>query len=150
MGLFIAGMLIGRQGWFKRAELSRWGVVLAVALCGFFPLYGLNNMVGRYITNPNILTPLGIILSSLANLCFMLVLVSGVIFAYYSTRRVGRILDLLRPYGRMSMTNYVTQGIIGSALFYHWGFFLQIGITGSELIGIGIFLVQYAVCCVCA
>ena len=148
VGLFIAGMLIGRQGWFKRAELSRWGVVLAVALCGFFPLYGLNNMVGRYITNPNILTPLGIILSSLANLCFMLVLVSGVIFAYYSTRRVGRILDLLRPYGRMSMTNYVTQGIIGSALFYHWGFFLQIGITGSELIGIGIFLVQYAVCCV--
>ena len=49
VGLFIAGMLIGRQGWFKRAELSRWGVVLAVALCGFFPLYGLNNMVGRYI-----------------------------------------------------------------------------------------------------
>lgn len=145
-GLFIAGMLIGRQGWFLRANLRHWGVVLAVALCCFFPLYGLNNMVGKFITNPNILTPLGIILSSLANLCFMLMLVSGIIFAYYCTRRVSRVLDLLRPYGRMSMTNYVTQGIIGSALFYHWGFFMQMGITGSELVGIAIFLVQYAVC----
>ena len=147
-GLFIAGMLIGRQGWFLRANLSRWGMVLAVALCGFFPLYGLNNMVGKFISNPNILTPLGIILSSLANLCFMLILVSGIIFAYYCTRRLSRVLDLLRPYGRLSMTNYVTQGIIGSALFYHWGLFIQLGITYSELVGIGIFLVQYAVCCV--
>ncbi|MDE6545851.1 MAG: DUF418 domain-containing protein, partial [Paramuribaculum sp.] len=147
-GLVIAGMLIGRQGWFLRAKLSRWGMVLAVALCGFFPLYGLNNMVGKFISNPNILTPLGIILSSLANLCFMLILVSGIIFAYYCTRRLSRVLDLLRPYGRLSMTNYVTQGIIGSALFYHWGLFIQLGITYSELVGIGIFLVQYAVCCV--
>lgn len=120
-GLFMAGMLIGRQGWFLRHNLHRWGPVLAAAICGFFPLYGLNNMVGSFIDNPNILTSLGIILSSLANLCFMLMLVSGIIFAYYKTSGLSRVLDSLRPYGRMSMTNYVTQGIIGSALYYHWG-----------------------------
>lgn len=147
-GLFMAGMLIGRQGWFLRHNLHRWGPVLAAAICGFFPLYGLNNMVGGFIDNPNILTPLGIILSSLANLCFMLMLVSGIIFAYYKTNGLSRVLDRLRPYGRMSMTNYVTQGIIGSVLYYHWGLFLQVGITGSELIGIAIFLVQYWICCI--
>lgn len=145
-GLFIAGMLIGRHGWLLECNLPKWGRVLAVAICCFFPLYGLNNMVGQFVANPNILTPAKTLLSSLANLSFMLMLVSGIMFAYYKTSRLGSLLDRLRPYGRMSMTNYVTQGIIGSALFYHWGLFLQLGITASELVGIAIFMVQYAVC----
>lgn len=145
-GLFMAGMLIGRQGWFHRQNLSAWGRVLAVALICFFPLKGLDNMVAGYIDNPNILTPLKIILSSLANLCFMLILVCGILYGYYCTKRFSRVLGLLIPYGKMSMTNYVTQGIIGSALFYHWGFFLQLGITASEFVGIAIFFVQYAFC----
>ncbi len=145
-GLFIAGMLIGRNGWFLRHNLPYWGKVLAAALICFFPLYGLNNMVGNYISNPNILVPLKIILSSLANLCFMLLLVCGILFGYYSTVRFSRVLSWLIPYGRMSMTNYVTQGIIGSMIYYNWGFHLHMGITGSELIGIAIFLVQYMLC----
>lgn len=147
-GLFMAGMLIGRRGWFGREHLAKWGVALAVALVCFFPLRGLEGMVGDYIENRNILTPLKLILSSLANLSFMVMLVSGILFGYYCTGRLGRLLGRLIPYGRMSMTNYVTQGIIGSALFYHWGLFLQLGITASELLGIAIFLVQYAFCVV--
>lgn len=147
-GLFIAGMLVGRQGWFNERNLGRWGRVLAVALCAFFPLYGLDNMAGRFIENTNILTPLKIILSSLANLSFMLILVSGILFAYYRTTRLGRILGHLRPYGRMSMTNYVAQGIIGSALFYNWGLHLQLGITASVFVGVAIFAVQLVVCTV--
>lgn len=144
--LFMFGMLIGRQGWFLRKNLQKWGVVLAVALVSFFPLYGLNNMVGNYIEDTRILVQLKLILSSLANIAFMLILVCGILFGYYCTVKVSNILSLLIPYGRMSMTNYVTQGIIGSALFYHWGLYLRLGITASELVGIGIFLVQYFFC----
>lgn len=145
-GLFIAGMLIGRQGWFGREHLRKWQRTLAVALILFFPLYGLNNMVGTYIANPNVLTPLKIILSSLANVSFMAILVCGIITGYYCTVRLQRVLSLLIPYGRMSMTNYVTQGIIGSALYYNWGLHLHAGILESELIGICIFLAQWWVC----
>lgn len=145
-GLFIAGMLVGRQGWFGRQYLRVWQNALAVALICYFPLTGLNNMVGDYISNPNILTPLRIILSSLANLCFMLVLVSGVISGYYCTRRVSRLLAALIPYGKLSMTNYVTQGIIGSAIYYHWGLYTRLGITASLFVGIAIFIVQYVFC----
>jgi len=145
-GLFMTGMLIGRGGWFLHKNLHIWGHVLAAALICFFPLYGLNNMVGDYISNPNILVPLKIILSSLANLAFMLLLVCGLLFGYYSTKKFSRIFSLLIPYGRMSMTNYVTQGIIGSIIYYNWGFHLHMGITGSEIIGIAIFLVQYMLC----
>lgn len=145
-GLFIAGMLIGREGWFLRRNLNKWGYVLSVSLCCFFPIYGLNNMVGDYIESSAILIPLKLILTSLFKLFFMFILVSGVLYGYYCTKGFGCLLDKLRPYGRMSMTNYVTQGIVGSAIFYHWGMHLQIGITGSVFIGIAIFAVQYVLC----
>lgn len=147
-GLFIAGLLAGRQGWFEERRLGLWSRVLAVALCAFFPLSGLNNMAGNFVTDHNILSPLKIILSSLANLSFMLILVSGILFAYYRTGRLSRMLGRLRPYGRMSMTNYVTQGMIGAALFYNWGLYLRLGITASILVGAAIFAVQLALCTV--
>lgn len=146
-GLFMMGMLIGRQGWLLRDKLHYWGRALAIALVCFFPLYGLNNMPGpEYIANPNILTPLKILISSLANLAFMVIIVSGLLYGYYNTARLGKTLGMLIPYGKMSMTNYVTQGIIGSFLFYNWGLHLQLGITASEGVGILIFLLQYLFC----
>lgn len=145
-GLFIFGMLIGRNGWFQRRHLRKWGYTLAAAILLFFPLYGLSNMVPNWIDNPSVLTPLKIILSSLHKLAFMVMLVSGIIFGYYGTTRFSRWLSLLIPYGRMSMTNYVTQGIIGSMLFYNWGLHIVTGTTVSLMFGIGIFAVQYILC----
>lgn len=145
-GLFIFGMLIGRSRLFARKHLGLWGRVLAGALLVYFPLSGLAGMVPQFVDNPEFLRPWGIMTSSLANLCLMAMLTSGVIFAWYRTRRFSRVLGLLIPYGRMSMTNYVTQGIIGSAIYYHWGLHLQMGIAGSILIGIGIFIAQWAFC----
>ena len=145
-GLFIFGMLIGRAGWFKQQYLPKWGRLLACAVLVYFPLIGVQNMMGDYVDNPNFMTPFNIMFGSLTNLCLMLMLVTGVLFAYYRTSRLSRTLSLLIPYGRMSMTNYVTQGIIGSAIYYHWGLHLQMGITGSVVIGIGIFLLQWWAC----
>ena len=146
-GLFMLGMLAGRRNWFLREHLPLWGRILAGALIAFFPLYGLANMLPRFIENPNLLTPLSMILSSLYKLAFMLVLVSGVLFAYYSTR-LQHLLQKLAPYGRMSLTNYITQSIIGAMLYYHWGFALHryLCTTYCWLVGIAIFLLQLAFC----
>lgn len=145
-GLFILGMLIGRSGWFGKKYLGQWGKVLAGAILLYFPLNGLLGMLPEYASNPNFLTPAKILLSSLTKLCLMAMLACGLLFAYYRTEGLRRLLALLIPYGRMSMTNYVTQGIIGSALYYHWGLHLQMGITGSVLIGVAIFLLQWQAC----
>ena len=147
--LFMLGLAAGRMEWFADSESNRrrWGRVLAMALVAFFPLYGLANMLPRFIENPNLLTPLSMILSSLYKLAFMLVLVSGVLFAYYSTR-LQHLLQKLAPYGRMSLTNYITQSIIGAMLYYHWGFALHryLCTTYCWLVGIAIFLLQLAFC----
>ncbi len=87
-----------------------------------------------------------ILLHSIEHLfAFMLILVSGIIFAFYRTGLRHKLM-VLAPYGRMSLTNYIMQSIIGSMLFYHWGFFLQLGITASICLGVVLFLLQLAFC----
>ena len=49
----------------------------------------------------------------------MLLLVSAVLNAYYRTD-LQKCLNYLIPYGRMSLTNYIMQSVIGSMLFYNW------------------------------
>ncbi len=145
--LFLLGMLIGRRGLFLEKNLHVWGRVLAGALIAFFPLYGIDNMLPRFIENRNVLVPLALTVSSLHKFAFMLILVSGVLFAYYRSG-LRATLHKIIPYGRMSLTNYITQSIFGAMLFYNWGFALfdDLGTTASALVGVLFFLVQFALC----
>lgn len=149
MALFMLGMLMGRREWLLGTEknFALWGRVLAVALMAFFPLYGLVGMLPQFVERQALLVPLSLIASSLANFAFMLVLVCGVLFAFYHTR-LRKTLSRLMPYGKMSLTNYITQSIFGSMLFYNWGFSLydDLGITASFCFGILLFLLQYSFC----
>lgn len=145
--LFLFGMLIGRRGLFLQENIKFWNKVLCGALVAFFPLYGLGNMLPDFIADKSVLAPLSLIITSLSKFSFMLVLVSGVIFAFYRTNLRGLMMKIT-PYGKMSLTNYITQSIIGSFLFYNWGLGLHThwGITASCLAGIGLFVLQLAFC----
>lgn len=52
--------------------------------------------------------------------------------------------NFLIPYGRMSLTNYITQSIIGVPVYYGYGLCLykSTGATATLLIGLGIFTIQ--------
>jgi len=143
--LFILGMIIGRRGLFLESNHRAWAQILAGALITFFPLYGLSNMLPDFINNTTLLSQLLLIVNSLHKFSFMLILVSGLIYAFYSTS-LRRHLMILAPYGRMSLTNYIMQSIVGSMLFYHWGFFLQLGITASIGLGAILFVLQLGFC----
>ena len=75
--LFLFGMLVGRKGLFLYSEQNeqRWLKALGMSLLCFFPLYGLNNMLPGFITRDALLIPLQLIISSLSNLSFMVLLV---------------------------------------------------------------------------
>ena len=145
--LFILGMLMGRRKLFCEENHHVWGKILAGALICFFPLYGLDNMLPRFIDNYSILTPLALIVSSLHKFAFMLILVSGVIFAFYKTSWRQRMM-VLAPYGKMSLTNYITQSIFGSMIFYNWGLGMHqyLGITASIAAGFVLFVLQLTFC----
>lgn len=143
--LFMFGMLIGRRGLFTEAKADFWLKVLAWSLAAFFPLYGVADMLPAYIRSQAALSSLSLIVSSLHKCAFMLVLVSGIILIYYRSD-LRHLMSKISPFGRMSLTNYISQSIIGSALFYHWGLGLQATTTESFAIGIVIFLAQLAFC----
>lgn len=145
--LFLLGFLAGKRGLFLKENLKIWNKVLCGSLLAFFPLYGLGNMLPGFIDTPSIRTPLLLIISSLYKFAFMLLLVSAILFAYYRTRLQRRLAQIV-PYGRMSLTNYITQSIFGSLLFYNWGFGLHddLGITASFLTGILLFILQFSFC----
>lgn len=146
--LFMLGMLIGRQQWFAKSHLSFWARVFAVAIVLYFPLTGITSMIPDFVDNGLLSSRLTLITGSLQKFCFMLMLVSAVLWLWYKIPAWTSLLRHIIPYGRMSMTNYVTQSIVGSMLFYNWGFglFRYLGITSSFLVGVGLFIMQYWFC----
>ena len=63
----------------------------------------------------------------------------------YHMKGIGKCLNLLTPYGRMGLTNYEAQGIIGSILFSLWGFGSIFGrwhATELFCLGIAFYIVQ--------
>ncbi len=147
--LFMLGMLMGRTKILLNTDknLKLWLGILGGALICYFPLTGLRNVVPEFILNKEALTSIKLILKSLADFSFMLILVSGIILTFYITRFHNLFMKII-PYGKMSLTNYITQSIIGSLLFYNWGFALhkELGITYSFLLGILLFIIQYNFC----
>ena len=145
--LFLFGMLIGRRGLFLHNNLNFWCKVLGLSLIAFFPLYGIGNMLHDFISNQSLNGSLYLIISSLSNFAFMLLLLSGVIIVFYTTKLQSKLM-FIAPYGKMSLTNYISQSIIGSMMYYNWGLGLHryMGITVSSLAGVALFVLQLFFC----
>ena len=147
--LFMVGMIIGRRKvlLYSEKNIRLWINVFIISVIAFFPIYGLISIIPDFISREELLTPSTLILKSLSNIAFTGILFAGIILVYYLTK-VKRILHQLAFYGRMSLTNYLSQSLVGAFLFYNWGLGLyrHTGITVCFLIGIGVFSLQYFFC----
>ena len=148
-GLFMTGMLIGRSKLFLFSEknVKFWIKVFIAATISFFPIYGLMATLPDFISREALLVPSTLLLKSLSNIAFTGILFAGIILIYYLTK-FKHVLHLLAPYGRMSLTNYLSQSFIGGFLFYNWGLGLyrNTGITVCFLIGVTVLALQYFFC----
>lgn len=144
--LFMFGMLLGRRKYFIKSEesLCFWKNMLKYAAIAFIPLYCLRTFMPDLITNPSILVPYNIAVPSYANFAFMIILVSIFTLLWFKKDKGYNWQSLLIPYGRMSLTNYISQSIMGVCIYYGFGLsmYKYAGATGSLLIALCIFTIQ--------
>jgi uncharacterized protein len=145
LSLFLFGMLAGRLGLFRSSPENRkfWKRTLIISAITFIPLFIVKNNLDNWISSPAILRPLSTIETSWSNMAFMLVLISG-FFLLFESPIFRRALDVFSPMGRMSLSNYMIQSIIGSFIYYGFGLGLYkyTGATYCVLIGVFLAIMQ--------
>ena len=146
-GLFLLGFYIGRKQLFVSSEknLRLWVKTLIVSAIAFAPLYTLKELI---MTNSAIVQQTaGTAFDMWQKLAFTLVLVASFVLLYQN-KRFSHMVSNLRFYGKMSLTNYISQSIIGAIIYFPFGLYLApyCGYTVSMLIGIFTFLLQVRFC----
>ena len=136
--LFILGMQLGRQRLFynEGKNLRIWHTILCVSALVVVSLSFVD------------FGSLESWLKPIYNLIILLMIVSAVVSAWYAFKPVRSVLHHLCIFGRMSLTNYLLQSIIGCAIFCGYGLacYHLLGITYAVMIGLAMVIVQYSFC----
>ena len=100
-----------------------------------------------YVAKTSAVDALQIILTMWYNMAFTGMLVSMFVILYQNDV-FGRMTNGLRFYGRMSLTNYISQSIIGSLIFFPYalGLASTLGIAWSFVVGLGVMSAQIWFC----
>lgn len=136
--LFMLGMLAGRKGLFKDAVF--WRKALVIALLAFIPLYVLKTWPEAWGVGEAVSRPLLVIITSWSNVALMVVLVAIFVQLFYTRGW----LTVFSPLGRMSLTSYVVQSIIGTSIYYGFGLgmYQYTGASFALAIGVALALLQ--------
>lgn len=146
-GLFLIGFYIGRKQLFvvDRLKLSFWIKALIISAVCFAPLHSWRNLIME--GSPMIQQTVGTVFDMWQKLAFTFVLVSSFVLLYQN-KSFQQWVSNLRFYGRMSLTNYVSQSIIGAIVYFPFALYLApyCGYFVSLLIGFVVFFAQVMFC----
>ena len=138
LALFLTGMMMGRKQLFaENAENKRfWLRTFMVSSVVFIVFFIIQKSVNAFLDTKALRRTFMTVENSWTNIAFMFVLVSGFTLSFWS--KTGQwILNVFMPIGKMSLTNYVLQSILGASIYYGFGLGLYkyTGATYSLLIG---------------
>lgn len=154
MALFILGLVVGRLRFFEGVETyKKRNILLFVGFtlaCFLISLIPLQEVTFRMLMSGIELTPA--MLASMALKDIHTILFSGALamgfIILFQTKAIGKYLNAIIPYGRMGLTNYVAQSIVGGIMFSMWGFgaiFGSWGTTEVFVLGLIVYVIQ-AIC----
>lgn len=148
-GLFLIGLLIGRSKYFENTLKYNSvtmkiliGSIIAFVCCEFLKGY---NLLYTFTETQKSLTVL--ILQYFSNMFLTSLLISTLVIGYNKTKNLVSY-EWISNYGRMSLTNYVSQAMFGVILFYNYGFamYKELGVTLSFACGLIFFTLQNIFC----
>ncbi len=147
-GLFLMGLYIGRKELFVTTDshLRFWIKTLIVAAICFAPLYSLKELIMQSESDI-VKQTVGTAFDMWQKFAFTFVLVASFVILYQK-EKFRKAVTNLRFYGKMSLTNYISQSIMGAIIYFPFGFYLApyCGYTVSLIIGIILFLLQVRFC----
>lgn len=144
---FLIGIMLGRARLFYNEgnNLKIWKKVLIGSIIAFAILLPLYKYVPKATSEIACVSKsLKVALNMWKNVAMMAFIVSVTTLLYYCTSAKNWMIKIA-PYGKMSLTNYIGQSVIGAILFYNWGFGLydKCGHAASFLMGIGCIALQF-------
>ena len=159
MAIFILGLVVGRIRFFETVHLKKrrnWillGTFTAfLCLCNFLiDSFPPQESIWNVMQEGEIPSVASMTLQTLTDVKQMLAssVITMAFIVLYQLKGVGHVLDWLAPYGRMGLTNYVSQNIIGACLFAMWAWGATFGPfqpAESLLLGLAIYLLQVIIC----
>ncbi|MFZ9004022.1 MAG: DUF418 domain-containing protein [Robiginitalea sp.] len=124
---FLLGLLMGRIGYFRTypeyLKLTRkalW-ISLGTFIIGTLLVAVFFMKLGPEPDFNTWWAMAGLTAYDISNLGMTGMILAGFVLLYQRSR-AGQLLNLFAPYGRMALTNYILQTLLGTLIFYGWGF----------------------------
>ncbi|MGL5864379.1 MAG: DUF418 domain-containing protein [Dermatophilaceae bacterium] len=144
LGCFLLGLVAGRRGLLARpAEHRRlWRWLLVIGAVVGLPAGVVSGLLavdsGAGPVQQTVAVALGFAAAPLLTGGYVALAALGT-----GTRRRGRVLALVAPAGRMSLTGYLGESILLSAIFCGWGLglFGELGAFAAALVALGVWAV---------
>ncbi|MBQ0735224.1 DUF418 domain-containing protein [Aquimarina celericrescens] len=147
-GYFLIGLWLGKIGLFQNVEnnipmIKRWLIralvffIIALLITG-----GLFALAPQPVDFKSWIHVLGINAYDWSNMALTAIILCGFILIYMKNRG-GKYLSFFAPYGRMALTNYIFQSIIGTSILFGWGLGFLGKIQTSFLFVIAIILIAF-------
>lgn len=143
--LFLIGMWLGRKEMFVCSAGARrfWRGVLTGALVLFVPLYLIKTLIPPMLTDATWQHHFAPASGLPLNFVIMAAMVAGFMLLWFASDNRGRRWQRVTiEFGRMSLTNYITQSVIGVTLFYNFGFGLYQYCGSIASVAIGLLIVS--------
>jgi uncharacterized protein len=136
--LYLIGFLLYKHHVFTNIHHTTWDKLTIGTLITTPVLY-----IVKFISNTNATESFKIATTMWYNLSAIFLIIALFVLLF-RTSFFQKLIFLFRIYGKMSLTNFVLQSIIGTFLFYPYGLHLSryCGIFSSVLIGIAIAILQ--------
>ncbi|MEZ4810980.1 MAG: DUF418 domain-containing protein [Allomuricauda sp.] len=125
-GFFLLGLYVGRTGFFKKYKENKklvqrtwiWSLVLFLVSGALMAV--IFGSMGENVTFDNWMAMLGLTALDLNNVAMTFILIS-VFVILYKRLKPHKWLAKFAPYGKMALTNYFFQSIVGTFFLFGWG-----------------------------
>ena len=121
--LFVVGMLLGRKRLFinEGNSLKFWKRAMGYAVFAFAVTQALLLSIPIDEMSPCVGKSLEIMLKAWRNFAMMTFYVGGITLLYYTASSMQKAISHLECIGKMSLSDYLIQSMVGGFLFYNWG-----------------------------